>query len=101
MWQHIFAVIFILLGVILSVLFKKLDLIAAITGGFIASAIYLGSGLLGTLLLSVFFLIGTLATSWKVDQKEQLCTDDKNNGRRTAGQVFANAGIAGLLGFLT
>ncbi len=99
MWPHILISIYIVIGMSLSVLAKKLDLKASLTGGILAFIIYTGSGFVGISLLSIFFLFGTLATSWKLDRKQQLKLEEKNNGKRTAGQVLANTGVAGLLGF--
>ena len=76
----------------------KLTLPAVWTGGVLGVSIYLGGGFLGLGLLALFFGLGTAASAWKVADKRRLGLAEANKGRRTAGQVLANAGIAGLLG---
>jgi uncharacterized protein (TIGR00297 family) len=73
---------------------------AAATGGALGLLIYLGSGFRGLALLALFFGLGTAASSWRVADKRRLGLSEENKGRRTAGQVVANAGVAGLLGLL-
>ena len=45
-------------------------------------------------------MLGTLATSHKKNIKKQLGIAEENKGRRTIGQVLANAGVAGLSALL-
>jgi uncharacterized protein (TIGR00297 family) len=99
MWPDVLISIYIVIGMFLSVLAQKLDLKASLIGGVFAFVIYAGFGFMGICLLSTFFLLGTLATVWKLDQKRQLQLEEKNHGKRTAGQVLANTGVAALLGF--
>ena len=67
-------------------------------GGVVGLLIYLGGGILGVSLLALFFGLGTAASGWKLPQKRRQGLAEANRGRRTAGQVLANAGVAGLLG---
>ncbi|GAB3874972.1 DUF92 domain-containing protein [Hymenobacter segetis] len=88
------------LGMFYSVRAGKLTTAAAGTGGALGLLIYLGSGFTGLALLALFFGLGTAASSWRVADKRRLGLAEENKGRRTAGQVVANAGVAGLLGLL-
>ena len=86
--------------VLASILFKKLTVAGAVTGGVIATAIYSGTQLAGVIVLAVFFLIGTLTTSWKYDQKVKLGLAENDHGKRDLFQVLANGGAAGVIGLL-
>ncbi|MDB5267242.1 MAG: hypothetical protein JWP58_282 [Hymenobacter sp.] len=88
------------LGMSYSVRAGKLTTAAAGTGGALGLLIYLGSGFTGLALLGLFFGLGTAASGWRVADKRRLGLAEENKGRRTAGQVVANAGVAGLLGLL-
>lgn len=78
----------------------KLTTAAVWTGGGLGLLIYLGSGFGGLALLALFFGLGTAASGWRVADKRRLGLAEENKGRRTAGQVVANAGVAGLMGML-
>ncbi len=88
------------LGMTYSVRAGKLTTAAAVTGGALGLLIYLGCGFTGLTLLALFFGLGTAASSWRVADKRRLGLAEENKGRRTAGQVLANAGVAGGLGLL-
>lgn len=88
------------LGMFYSVRAGKLTTAAAGTGGVLGLLIYLGSGFGGLVLLALFFGLGTAASGWRVADKRRLGLAEENKGRRTAGQVLANAGVAGVLGLL-
>ncbi|MFC6225540.1 DUF92 domain-containing protein [Hymenobacter artigasi] len=94
------VVVLLGLGMIYSERAGKLTAAAAGTGGALGLLIYLGSGFAGLALLALFFGLGTAASSWRVADKRRLGLAEENKGRRTAGQVVANAGVAGLLGLL-
>ncbi|MBD2767504.1 DUF92 domain-containing protein [Hymenobacter sp. BT664] len=70
------------------------------TGGLLGLLIFLGSGFAGIGFLALFFGLGSAASAWKAADKRRLGLAEANEGRRTAGQVLANAGVAGLLGLL-
>ncbi|MBS0027531.1 DUF92 domain-containing protein [Chitinophaga sp. 22321] len=76
----------------------KLTVPAAILAVFIAMLVALGAGLGGLILLGGFFILGVTATS----HKKQLKTIEGAlpPQRRTAGQVFANGGVAAIMGLL-
>ena len=88
------------LGMAYSVRAGKLTTAAAGTGGGLGLLIYLGGGLAGLGLLALFFGLGTAASGWRGTDKRRLGLAEENRGRRTTGQVIANAGVAGLLGLL-
>jgi uncharacterized protein (TIGR00297 family) len=83
-----------------SVAAGKLTVAAALTGGVLGWLIYAGAGFTGIALVAVFFLLGTLATSWRKGYKEDSGLSEKNSSRRNAGQVMANAGVAAICGLL-
>lgn len=87
----------ILAGIILSIVLKKLTVIAALTGGIIALLLLLATGYGGVVLMATFFIVGTAATSWQIEYKRKLQLAEENKGRRTTMQVLANAGVAGIL----
>lgn len=91
---------FICFGVVASIAAKKLTVAAAITGGMLGIVIYAGVGWTGLALLATFFLLGTLATSWKKKTKQSLGLTPENKSGRTTGQVLANGGTGGLFGLL-
>lgn len=72
----------------------KLTLPATFLGGVITTVIYCGTGYPGIAFLAAFFLLGTIATSWKMDFKQRLGLAERNRGQRSAGQVAANALMA-------
>ena len=83
-----------------SVATGKLTVAAAITGGVLGVLVYAGAGFTGIAMVAVFFLMGTLATSWKKGYKERAGLSEMNSSRRNAGQVVANAGVAAICGLL-
>lgn len=88
------------LGMAYSVRAGKLTTAAAATGGALGLLIYLGGGFTSLALLALFFALGTAASGWRVADKRRLGLAEENKGRRTAGQVVANAGVAAGLGLL-
>ena len=88
------------LGMFYSVRRGKLTLPAAATGGVLGLLIYLGDGLTGLALLALFFALGTAASGWRGADKRRLGLAEENQGRRTTGQVLANASVAAGLGLL-
>lgn len=97
-----FALVLLLLGLGMgySAWAGKLTILAVWTGGALGVSIYLGAGFLGLGLLALFFGLGTAASAWRVADKRRLGLAEANKGRRTASQVLANAGVAGLLGLV-
>lgn len=93
----IVAAVLILTGLAFSLLRKKLTIPAAITGAVAGTLLYWGGGLTALCLMTLFFILGTAATSWKKASKQHSRARDSHQTRRNAGQVLANAGVAGAL----
>lgn len=83
-----------------SIRHRKLTVAGACAGGLIGFFVFVGAGWTGLFLLAAFFLLGTAATAWKRQQKAQIGMAQERGGQRTLGQVFANGGVAGVLGLL-
>ncbi|HEY4112228.1 DUF92 domain-containing protein [Puia sp.] len=94
-------VIFLLLaGGAASAWWKKLTPAAAITGVLTGGSIYAGGGYPGLLLLALFFVLGTAATSWQKQKKLSIRGNAAHESTRTSGQVIANAGVAAIAGIM-
>lgn len=76
---------------------KKVTLSGALAGAFAAYLIYLGGGDIALVSFSVFFILGTMASSWKKSKKQSLKVAQENDGQRGVANVFANVGVAVLL----
>lgn len=96
--QNYVVYIFLIVGMALSVRFRKLTIPAALTGGVVGLLIYQGAGLTGLLMLTLFFILGSGATGWQLRAKQQIGAAEKEKGQRTAGQVIANGGVAAIIG---
>lgn len=81
-------------------LVKKLSFYGAITGAFIGILVFTGDGYMGLTMLATFFILGTAATSFHSSEKKDINSRLEQKTGRTAGQVLANGGIAGLMGLL-
>lgn len=99
-FPDILIVLLLLAGGAASAYFKKLTLPAATTGMVLGYCIYKGGGYMGLVLVATFFVLGTVATSWGLRQKQKLGIAEERGGKRTTGQVIANAGVAGITGLL-
>ncbi|MDB5157143.1 MAG: hypothetical protein JWR50_1850 [Mucilaginibacter sp.] len=93
--------LFLLTGATLSYTKNKLTLTGAITGALVGLFIYKGAGYSGLVMLAMFFIAGSWATGWQINKKTAIGAAEENKGRRTAGQVLANGGVAALLGAAT
>lgn len=83
-----------------SVVFKKLTPPAAVTGGLLSCCIYAGAGFPGIIMMAGFFILGVVTTSWKLSGKISEGLAEAEKGKRTAAQVFANAGAAAVTGLI-
>lgn len=90
----------LLAAMILSVRAGKLNTIAALTGGLTGLLIFSGAGFTGIAMIGAFFILGICATAWKINIKEKTGVAEANKGKRKAGQVLANAGVASILGWM-
>ncbi|WP_324676297.1 DUF92 domain-containing protein [Hymenobacter sp. GOD-10R] len=99
---HVGAVVLILgAGMFYSVRAGKLTVAGACTGGVLGVLIFLGAGYTGLAMLGVFFLLGSTASGWHVEEKRRAGLAEENKGRRTTSQALANGGVAGILGLLS
>lgn len=98
--QNIAFILAIVIAAIIAVVRGKLTALAGFAGCIVACCVYAGTGVTGVVMLGLFFVLGTLATSWGKGIKKSVNVDDNNGGRRTSGQVIANAGVAGISGVL-
>jgi uncharacterized protein (TIGR00297 family) len=92
--------ILIILTIVTFVTVKanKLTPLAGVTGWITGLLIFAGAGYAGVAMLATFFVLGTSATSWGMNAKQKQGLAEKDKGRRTAGQVVANAGVAAIFG---
>ena len=72
--SDITVVLILAAGMFFSIRWKKLTIAAAVTGAVLGGIIYAGAGLTGLSMLTVFFILGTAATSWKKNEKRSLLT---------------------------
>jgi len=91
--NNVIVGLILLSGAIVSARLKKLTIPAAATGVLAGWLVFAGGGYTGLGMLAAFFILGTVATSWGKRQK-----GSSVQSTRTAGQVFANGGVAALAG---
>lgn len=99
--MEVLDLIFIFLivaGVALSIFFRKLSKPAALVGGVVALCLYTGFGPVAILMLGAFFIAAIVATKVGAAAKLDLGVAEKNDGRRSTGQVLANGSVAAILG---
>lgn len=96
----ILALLLILAAMAASVAAKRLTVPGSLTGGLLAFLIYQGAGFTGLAMLAIFFILGSVATSWRLKAKEDVALAEENKGKRNTFQVLANGGFAGLSGLL-
>ena len=96
--RYLVLLTILLAGMLLSIRLKKLTPAGAFTGGLIGFCVFLGADFIGLGMMSLFFALGVLATSWKIKTKESLGVAEREKGKRTAAQVAANAGLPAILG---
>lgn len=93
--------IFISIAIISSALvgysLKRIDFLGAITGIVLAFFIWYGGGEECLMALFLFFIFGSIASSWKLDIKNHHKLAQENDGKRSISNVFANGGVAGIL----
>lgn len=84
-------------GMAASVWLQKLTLGGALTGGLIGFLIFSAAGYTGLLMMATFFIVGTAVTAWRKGEKINEGLAAPTESKRTAAQVAANAGLAGLI----
>ena len=98
---HSLPFILILIAVVIaSIATKKLTIGGSSAGALIAALVFLGFGYTGVSMLAIFFILGTATTIWRKKEKAAIKLQHDQSTRRNAGQVFANGGMAGLMGVL-
>ncbi|RYY65793.1 MAG: DUF92 domain-containing protein [Chitinophagaceae bacterium] len=95
-----FPILLVLVLAALSVAFRKLTPMGGLAGVFVAGSLYVGLGYSGLALLGAFFVLGTLATSYRKQWKEGAGLRDNVHGRK-AVQVWSNGGVAALCSLLS
>jgi uncharacterized protein (TIGR00297 family) len=85
--------------IIISIKAEKLTSAGAFAGGAIAILIFMGAGYTGIFMLAAFFILGTAATVWKRNEKQQFKIAGDHT-KRNSGQVLANGGVAAIAGIL-
>ncbi|WP_160714831.1 DUF92 domain-containing protein [Chitinophaga solisilvae] len=95
--QTIIFLVVLIIFIIICVKARKLSLPAALTAGLIGILIFAGAGYPGIVLLAVFFVLGTWATSHQKEKKVMLEADGPEPQQRKPGQVLANGGVAALM----
>jgi uncharacterized protein (TIGR00297 family) len=93
-------VLIIVAGAIVSATYQKLSFSGAIAASAVGLLVFAGDGYTGFIMLVAFFLLGTLATSWKKEEKHRLKAKSDRSVKRNAGQVLANGGVPAILGLL-
>ena len=78
----------------------KLTLPAALAALLIGTLVAAGGGPKGAVLLFTFFVLGVLATGHRKDLKAKIPSEATHSKGRTAGQVFANGGVAAIMALL-
>lgn len=99
-WPKFIITTAIISTAITAIYLKKIDLKGGITGIALSFIIWLGSGEIALLALFTFFVLGTLASSWKKEKKLQLKLYQENDGKRSIRNVLNNGGVAGFISFI-
>ncbi|MFB9841681.1 DUF92 domain-containing protein [Mucilaginibacter ginsenosidivorans] len=98
--DYLIVAIFLVVAVLLSIRTGKLTAAGGLTGGTVGLLVFAGFGYIGLSILTVFFISGTLATSWKKQDKIRFKAQSDQSASRNAGQVLANGGVAAIMGLL-
>ncbi|WP_214226111.1 DUF92 domain-containing protein [Pedobacter sp. B4-66] len=99
--MNLLAITILLIAMmVICVRAKKLTLPASIAAGLIGFLVYIGAKEKGILMLVTFFILSVLATSHKKHLKAKYHPEISENKGRNIGQVFANGGVAAILGAL-
>ncbi len=86
----------ILIFVILSIAFRKMDVPGGITGGIIALSLFWGGGFPMLFVLVAFFILGVGASHWKKEYKTNIGLAQENKGIRSVRHAIANGGAAAI-----
>lgn len=86
------------IAMLLSIVLRKIDVPGGMLGGFLAMAIFYGSGVNGLILLLLFFMLGSFASRLKLEWKQSVGLAEQNRGKRSTIHAFSNGGLAALFG---
>ncbi|TDH27393.1 DUF92 domain-containing protein [Segetibacter sp. 3557_3] len=92
------AIVILLVAAFIVVRLRKLTPAGGIAAVVTGLLVFVGASYTGLILLASFFTMGTAATSWNKSLKQTVDPSENQLGGRTAGQVFANGGVAALAG---
>ena len=99
---HSLPFVLVLIAIVAaSIATSRLTIGGALTGAVIAILMFLATGYTGVCILFAFFALGTTATIWKKKEKATLKVQHDQSVKRDGGQVFANGGVAGVMGALS
>lgn len=98
--NYLFFLVILTITMLFSIIKGKLTPGAAFAAGTIGLFVFAGTNFTGIAMIGLFFLLGTLATDWKIEIKQSSGDAEPNNGKRNVGQVLANGGVAGIAGLL-
>lgn len=97
-WQlGLGLVAFLIVGSIAS---KKINFSGGLIGGILAWLIFLGGGLPSLALLFAFFVLGSLASRFKISEKAKMGLAQEDKGKRSIRHAISNGGVAGFCGLL-
>ncbi|HWD89190.1 MAG TPA: DUF92 domain-containing protein [Mucilaginibacter sp.] len=99
-FAYLIVIVLLTLGAYFSIREKKLTLGGAIAAFCVGLTVFAGDGFRGLIMLTIFFLLGTLATSWEKEKKDQFKSKSDRATARNSGQVLANGGIPAILGLM-
>lgn len=91
----------VLLAALVAWRTRRMDAAGAAVGWGLALAIFVGAGAAGLLWLLLFFVLGTSASRYRLEQKEHLGMAEGRRGRRSVANALGNAGVAALGGLVT
>ena len=94
------AIISIVILAFISVKASKLTPGGGVAGCVVGFLAFAGCGYIGLAILAAFFILATLATSWKKKEKQLFKSRYDQSTRRNAGQVLANGGVVAAIGLL-
>ncbi|MDB5246706.1 MAG: hypothetical protein JWQ40_1100 [Segetibacter sp.] len=98
--QYSLILVILTIAAFAAVSAGKLTAGGGMAGWIIGLLVFMGTGYAGVAMMATFFILATVATSVGFAVKQRMGLAETGKGKRTAGQVIANAGVAGILGLL-
>lgn len=99
-YNYLFVIIFLVVAAALAVKAGKLTPGGGTAGAIVGLLVFAGGRYIGLGMLSAFFILGTLATSWKKNEKSPFKAITDRSAKRNAWQVLANGGVAAAMALL-